>query len=66
MNLDFQEVSQNTNAQRRIEVLREKCPNTEFSSGPYFAVFSPNTRKYGPEKTPYLNTFHAVWVPQTY
>ena len=23
-------------------------------SGPYFHVFSPNTGKYGPEKTPYL------------
>ena len=23
-------------------------------------VFSPSTGKYGPEKTPYLDTFHAV------
>ena len=29
-------------------------------SGPYFAVFSQNTGKYGPEKTPYLDAFHAV------
>ena len=40
-------------------------------SGPYFAVFglnmeqylsvfSPNAGKYGPEKTPYLDTFYAV------
>ena len=42
-------------------------------SGPYFlvfglnteiysiiSIFSPNTGKYGPEKTPYLDTFHAV------
>ena len=31
-------------------------------SGPYFPVFSPNTGtgKYGPEKPPYLDTFHAV------
>ena len=29
-------------------------------SGPYFPVFSPNTGKYGPEITPYLNTFYAV------
>ena len=29
-------------------------------SGPYFLVFSPNTGKYGPEKTPYMDTFHAV------
>ena len=36
-----------------IPSLREKCPNAEF-------LFSPNTGKYGPEKTPYLDTFHAV------
>ena len=29
-------------------------------SGPYFPVFKPNTRKYGPEITPYLDTFHVV------
>ena len=29
-------------------------------SGPYFPVFGLNTGKYGPEKTPYLDTFHAV------
>ena len=29
-------------------------------SGPYFPVFGPNTGKYGPEKTPHLDTFHAV------
>ena len=29
-------------------------------SGPYFPVFSPNTGKYEPEITPYLDTFHAV------
>ena len=27
---------------------------------PYLSIFSPNAGKYGPEKTPYLNTFHAV------
>ena len=26
----------------------------------YLSVFSPNAEKYGPEKTPYLGTFHAV------
>ena len=41
--------------------LREKCPNTEFFSGPYFpaytrdteylSVFSSDKGKYGPEKT---------------
>ena len=29
-------------------------------SGLYFPVFRPNIGKYGPEKTPYLDTFHAV------
>ena len=28
-------------------------------SGLYFPEFSPNTGKYGPEITPYLDTFHA-------
>ena len=26
---------------------------------PHFTVFSPNTGKYGPEKTLYLDTFHT-------
>ena len=30
------------------------------SSGPYFRVFNPNTGKYGPEITPYVDTFHTV------
>ena len=29
-------------------------------SGSYFPVSSPNSGKYGPEITSYLNTFHAV------
>ena len=29
-------------------------------SGPHFPVFGLNTGKYGPEITPYLDTFHAV------
>ena len=29
-------------------------------SGPYFPIFSPNAEKHGPEKAPYLDTFHAV------
>ena len=28
--------------------------------------FSPNTGKYGPEITPYLETFHTVKVRQTF
>ena len=34
-------------------------------SGPYFPVFGLNTGKYGPEKTPYLDTFHAVLLSET-
>ena len=52
--------------------LREKCPNREFFLARIFlysdwiqrftqiSVFSPNIGKYGPEKTPYLDTFHLV------
>ena len=29
-------------------------------SAPYFPVFGLNTGKYGPDITPYLDTFHAV------
>ena len=35
-------------------------------SGSYFPVFWLNTGKYWPEKTPYLDTFHAVSVYQKY
>ena len=42
-------------------------------SGPYFPAFSPDPGKYGPEITPYLDTFHAVeykWIqrkkPETF
>ena len=31
-------------------------------SDPYFPVFSPNTGKYGPEITPFLDTFHVVYI----
>ena len=37
-----------------------KVPKYRVISGQYFPVFSPNTGKYGPEITPYLDTFHAV------
>ena len=29
-------------------------------SSPYFLLFGLNTEKYGPEKTPYLETYHTV------
>ena len=44
-----------------------KVPKYGIFSGPNFSripvigVFSPNTEKYGPEKTPYLGTCHAVY-----
>ena len=31
-------------------------------SGRYFAVFRLNTGKYEPKKTPYLDTFHVVFL----
>ena len=37
--------------------LRKKVFKYGVFSSPYFPVFGPNTGKYGPEKTPYLNTF---------
>ena len=50
--------------------LREKCPSTKFFLVriflyldwivEYLSVFSPKTRKYGPEKSSYLDTFHVV------
>ena len=32
----------------------------------FWSVFSPNAGKYGPEKTSYMNTFHAVFVRNNY
>ena len=43
----------------KTESMREVSKYGAFS-GPYFPVFGLNTEKYGPEKTPYLDTFHAV------
>ena len=56
--------------------LRENCPNTElfliriflnsdwiWRDKVYLSVFSQNTEKYGPETTPYLDTF--VFSPNT-
>ena len=34
---------------------KESCPPTIT-----LTLFSPNLGKYGPEKTPYLDTFHAM------
>ena len=69
----FQEIVLVTFWSIKKDVLREKCPNTEYflvciflhsdwirRDTKYLSVFSPNARKYGPENTPYLNTFHTV------
>ena len=52
---------------------REVLASTEWKvskygvlSGPYFPVFSPGAGKCRPEKTPYLDTFHALEYPSTY
>ena len=37
-----------------------KVSKSQVISGTYFPVFSSNTGKYGPEITPYLDTFYAV------
>ena len=37
-----------------------KVSKNGVSVGPSFPAFWLNTGKYGPEKTPYLDTFHAV------
>ena len=51
--------------------MREKSP---YTNGLHFLVFKlntenrlnnrPNTGKYGPEITSYLNTFHAMIIPK--
>ena len=66
---------------RKADQLHEKCPNIEFflvricphsdwmrRDKEYLSVFSPNTGKYGLEKTPYLDTLntdqkkHRIWI----
>ena len=47
------------NAKCVIISLREKGPNTRFFP---VNLCSPNTGKYGPEKTPYMESFHAVYI----
>ena len=41
-----------------LYTLCEMCPNKEI----FWSVFSHIWTEYGPEKTPYLDTFHAVTV----
>ena len=39
--------------------------STRHEKSPKISVFSPNTEKYGPEKTPYLDSFHVVQQTKT-
>ena len=46
-------------------IIARKMSKYRVFSGPYLSVFSPNTGKYGPEKTPYMDTFHEKnWEAQ--
>ena len=40
--------------------------SVSFFFTPYLSIISPRAGKYGPEKTPYLDTFHAVGISQTF
>ena len=66
------DISKNSNFEEDLQTTASKY---EVISGPYFpafglnmeryevsSVFNPNAGKYGPNITPYLNTFHAVAV----
>ena len=60
----------NTNYVSNCNLLREKCPNTDIFLVIVFlyldCIFSPNKRKYGPEKNRYLDTLHAVTLSKLY
>ena len=49
-----------SNGEYRYKSLCEKCPNRMLFSGPYFPAFALNTGKQVAEKTPCLDSFHAV------
>ena len=55
---------------KQYSTLREKCPNTEFFSGPYFPVFGLNTEIYfGAENTDqkklHIWTLFTQWYIET-
>ena len=45
---------------KRLYCTLWNASNYRVFSGPYFPAFGLNTGKHGPQKTPYLDTFHAV------
>ena len=49
--------------QKQFNLLIHRCVKVSkygVFSGPYFPIFSPNTGKYRPGKTSYLDVFRAV------
>ena len=57
-----QENKINKKCENMKRVTARKVSKYGVFSGPYFPLFSPNTGKYGSEKTPFLETFHAVVI----
>ena len=45
-----------------IWIITRKGSKYGVFSGPYFPAFRLNTERYGPEKAPYLDTFHALII----
>ena len=60
----FKVNNKNTRTMLITSTLTFTCSNSTIVT-PYLSVFSPNAGKYGPEKTRYLDTFHAVIIPPT-
>ena len=59
------QISQKQDGRNIYVIMKTMCPPGYHHNGSvaeYLSVFSPNTGKYGPEITPYLDTFHAVLV----
>ena len=46
----------------QLQITAWKASKYEVFSGPHFSVLGLNKGKYGPQKSPYLHTFHAVNV----
>ena len=49
-----------TNLEAVARSLFRSSFEANLEAAPYLSVFGLNAGKYRPEKTPYLNTFHAV------
>ena len=56
-------VYKNTSVYFPVNLIKLQVSKYVAFSGPYIPVFGLNTGKNGPEKTPYLDTFHAVVIP---